>query len=287
MTLTAGGQATAMTPTLASIAPDPERHFPLGPLVDTNVHLGVWPFRYLADSDPQKLTAKLKRLGFTQAWTSSFDGLLHRDIRAVNERLVAACQGNDGLALVPFGVLNPNLPDWEEDLRRCHEVHRMPGVRIYPSYHDYSLQAPFLQPLLNQIERRGLLLQLVVSLEDTRTQHPRMRTDDVDLSALPDLLTRFPALRVQLLGCRPTGPIFSRLANESRVRFDTARIEATDGIAGWVRRTSPERVLLGTHSPFLITVANLIKLYESDLNDQELRLVAGTAATAWLANHPN
>lgn len=277
--------ATAESSSAFATAPDAAESptaTPLGPMVDTNVHVGAWPFRHLADSEPQRLVTKLRRLGFTQAWASSFDAILHRDLSDVNARLAATCREVGSDLLVPFGAINPNLPDWEEDLRRCHEVHQMPGIRIYPGYHDYRLDEPVFRRLLEQTVARGLLLQLVVALEDTRTQHPRLRAEDVDLAPLPEVLTGLPRARVLLLGGRPTGNRFDDFVDDPRVRFDTSRIDGTDGIAAWVRRTSPNRVMLGTHSPMMITQANLIKLDESDLTDAELLQISGTAASEWL-----
>lgn len=253
--------------------------------VDSNAHVGQWPFRHLADADLSSLTLKLKRLGFAQAWVASFDAVLHRDIAGVNARLESICRGSEHPLLIPFGSINPNLPDWEEDLRRCHEVHQMAGIRVYPGYHDYSLSSPGFERLLSLATRRGLLIQVALSLEDTRTQHPRMRVEDVDPHPLPALLTRHPNARLMLLNARLTPQAIRDLAECPQIHFDTARIDGTNGVANLARATSPQRVLLGTHNPFFIPEANLIKLYESDLSDTELGQVMRANAMRLLGNH--
>src|SRR5262245_30374373 len=109
-----------------------------GAIVDTNVYLGRWPWRRMPLDDAAALATKLKQDGVTQAWAGSFEGIFQRDLRGANERLFDECRQHGGLFL-PVGSINPALPDWEEDLRRCQEDWHMNVVRLHPNYHGYKL----------------------------------------------------------------------------------------------------------------------------------------------------
>ena len=56
-------------------------------MIDTNVYLSRWPFRRLRGDEPGELVEMLRRVGVTEAWAGSFDGVLHKDIASVNARL--------------------------------------------------------------------------------------------------------------------------------------------------------------------------------------------------------
>ena len=101
---------------------------------------------------------------------------------------------------MPFGALNPRLPDWQEDLRRIHETHRMPGVRLHPNYHSYKLSDP-MQPAKcsRRVAQRGLAVQIVIAMEDERTQHALMRVPPVDPSPLMCFLHSIKNLKIMLL----------------------------------------------------------------------------------------
>ena len=95
--------------------------------IDTNAYLSRWPFRRLAGDAPSAFVSHMREQGVSEAWVGSFDGLLHRDVGAVNARLAADCKNFGNGMLVPFGTINPKLPDWQEDLRRCRELYGMPN----------------------------------------------------------------------------------------------------------------------------------------------------------------
>jgi len=172
-------------------------------IIDTNVNISRWPFRRLAGDETPDLVARLRKRNVAQAWAGSFDGILHKDIGGVNARLAAECNTHGRGFLAPFGSINPKLPDWREDVRRCAKDYRMPGIRLHPNYHGYELKDPVFEELLHVAAASGLIVQLVVSMEDIRTQHPLMRVPPVDLSPLVQVVRSQPSTRLILLNWWP------------------------------------------------------------------------------------
>lgn len=253
-------------------------------VIDTNVSLFQWPFRRLPLDRVDLLVQKLEELEIREAWAGSFEGILHRDLAGVNARLAATCEAEGRGRLRPFGSVNPAFPDWEEDLRRCHEVHRMPGIRLHPNYHEYGLNDPRFQQLLAQSAERGMHVQIAVSMEDVRTQHSLVRVEDVDLTPLPEMMGKVPGCRVQILNLKSLAEA-EAAAKAPGVYFDTARVEATDGIAKLVRALPADRVLFGSHAPFFIPESALIKVHESELTEPEHRALFEQNARQLLPDH--
>src|SRR5439155_17540680 len=77
-----------------------------GTLIDVNVNLSRWPVRRLRYDDTPALVAMLRSHGVSQAWTGSFDALLHKDIGSVNARLADECRRYGRGLLSPFGSIN-------------------------------------------------------------------------------------------------------------------------------------------------------------------------------------
>ena len=230
-------------------------------IIDTNVSLFQWPFRRLSLDDTESLEKKLRSLGVTEAWAGSFEGIFHRNLAEANARLAKECR--DHPLFVPIGSINPSLPGWEDDLRRCFEEHKMIGIRLHPNYHGYSLSSPAFARLVNLVSEAGRFIQLVVAMEDTRTQNEQLRVEDVDLSQLVTILKSNSLARIQLLNHRPRASFLTQIAELPGIYFDTARVEGTDGVPSLVESVKPDRVLFGSHSPFLIPEAALIRTHES------------------------
>jgi predicted TIM-barrel fold metal-dependent hydrolase len=260
-------------------------------IIDTNVHLFDWPFRKLKYARTKALVAKLRKHRIVQAWAGSYEALLHKNLDGVNARLAEECQANGEKMLVPFGAVNAALPDWQEDLRRCQEKYHMTGIRLYPSYHNYTLQRPEVARLLEQANKRGLLVQLAVRMEDPRVHLPVTRTPAVDVAGLPDLLAALPGIKVQLLNAfngtdSLRGRVGRQLIEKTRVTIDFSHVEGHGGlgklIAGDRDADRPplpvERMVFGSHAPFFPCESAVFKLFESPLSRPELeKLMRGNA----------
>ncbi len=249
-------------------------------IVDTNISLGLWPFRRVPGDTAAELIARLKRRNVSQAWAGSFEGVFHRDLTSANARLAKACEAAGTGFLVPFGSINPNSPGWHEDLRRCHEVHRMPGIRLHPNYHGYALADPVFADALREARDRKLIVQLVLTLEDDRTQHPLMRVPPVDPAPLARILRSVPGVRLVVLNRvrNPMGAALVELASTGDVYFDLAMIEGAGCVGELMSLISEKRMVFGSHAPFQYFEAALLKMKESGITgEQESAILAQNA----------
>lgn len=240
-------------------------------IVDVNVSLSRWPFRRLAGDETHRLIAKLRDSRVTQAWAGSFDAILHRDLAAVNDRLAEGCRQSEGY-LLPFGTVNPMLPDWQEDLRRCHAEHRMAGIRVFPAYHQFDLDSPVFLELAQRTADAGMILQIVVSMEDVRTQHPLVQVEPVNVRPLTKVLPAMPGLSVVLLNALGAIdlPLCQELVAAGNVHFDIAMLEGIGGLERMLAGLPMERLLFGSHFPFFNHEAASLKVAESSLATPQL-----------------
>ena len=236
-------------------------------MIDVNVSLSRWPNRRLPLDETSKLATALKRNGVTQAWAGTFDGLLHNDLAAANTWLADQCRSVDEQLLLPMGAINLSLPAWEDDVRRCHELHGMKGVRLLPGYHDYTLEDARFRQLLSLLSDKKMLLQIAVRQEDPRTQHRLLMTKDVELKPLLPMLSDFSNLPIVLLNAVSSSAVelHGQLAAAGKVYFDIATLEGLAGLERQVQSLPTERLLLGSHSPFFTFDSAKLKLQESEL----------------------
>ena len=252
-------------------------------IIDTNVNLFSWPFRALKYRDTKALVAKLKKHRVIEAWAGSFEALFSKDMSGVNERLAAECLEQGPGFLIPFGSVNLAWPDWEEDVRRCHEIHKMPGLRIYPGYQPFDLDHPGMERLLKVTSERGLILQVVFGMEDPRVHHPMTNVGPVTFAPLLKAVHGTPNAKVELLHFSGAirGEDLSQFMRQTNTVMDISRLEGNGAVGrliGSVQglnsgRVPVERIAFGSHAPCFPVETALLKLIESPLDAQQLQAI--------------
>lgn len=240
-------------------------------ITDVNVNLFRWPYRRVTCDETNVLVHCLREHGVTQAWTGSFEGPFHRDIGSVNARLAEECRTRGHNVLLPFGSVNPAAPDWQDDLRRCHEEHKMRGIRLHPNYHGYKLNDPVFAELLHLAAERNLIVQLAVLLEDKRTQVELFPVAPVDLSPLGAVIENIPNLKLVLLNAfqSTNRTMLAKLAATNKVWFEIATLEGAGGIEHALPQIPISRLLFGSHAPLFYFESAQLKLKESALNSEQ------------------
>ena len=266
-------------------------------IIDTNINLFDWPFRALKYRDTPALVKKLRKHRVTQAWAGSFEALFAKDINGVNERLARACREHGRRFLIPFGAVNLAWPDWQEDVRRCHELFKMPGLRIFPGYQPFDLAHPGLPDLLQIVSRRGLILQIVFGMEDPRVHHPIIHVEPVTLRPLLKAMAAAPEAKIQLLhfAGAPFPPSnqadFAQFISKPNTFVEISRFEGNGAIGRLLGvidglpslRAPLDRITFGSHAPYFPIETALLKLIESPLDSTQLRAITRGNAQRLLA----
>ncbi len=242
-----------------------------------------WPFRALKYRDTKALAAKLKKHRIIEAWAGSFEALLSKDMNGVNARLAAECLEHGPGFLIPFGSVNVAWPDWQEDVRRCHEIHKMPGIRIYPGYQPFDLDHPGMESLVKMISERHLVLQVVFGMEDPRVHHPIVNVGPVTFGPLLKAVKGTPNAKVELLHFSGSirGEDLSQFMTQTNIVMDISRLEGNGAVGRMIgsaqglpsARVPVERLVFGSHAPYFPVETAILKLIESPLDVQQLQAI--------------
>ena len=241
-------------------------------LTDCHVYLGSHPFRRLEAEDAPVFAQDLRRRGVTEAWVGAFEGLLRRDVAEVNRLTLQRCKSD--AIFRPCGTINLTLPAWQDDVKRCAEDHGMRVIRLHPNYHGHTLEVSAFRDLLTLATKHRLLVQVVVQMEDERTQNPQVRVPPVDLKPLPALIKEMTDARVMILNANAS-MVLRHLQDCPNTTLDFAMIEGVGGVENLLKIWPLDRLVFGSFAPVFYWESARLKVQESALDP------AQTASIHW------
>ncbi len=250
--------------------------------IDMNCLVGTWPFRKLRKNTMGDLAAAHRENGIVGGYVASLNSIFYNDPFEAEEDLHSALQGTPYHQVM--GV-NPLLPGYEKDIARGVREFGIRGVRIYPGYHEYTLDSGVVDGLFRVLEEYGLPLFISARMEDERLNYlflPRQ----IGTEEIQRFLKRAPKrIGIVLLSMKTD----ELLACKEEILFHGN----TCADISWLkypfhcvpelaRGIGKEKVVLGTMYPLLAMKSTCLMLEQSALTEQEKTDIYGANAAEFM-----
>jgi len=229
-------------------------------LIDTNVHLGSWPFTPIPDRTGPELVAHLAASGIRRALVSHLGAVFQPEPMPANRRLFAALRRTPGLLPVP--VINLALANWREQLAECRAAADLRAVKIMPNFHNYRLGSPRVADFMAALAAAKLKLMLNLRLEDERHKYFALKMKGVPLPDIIAFLQRFPTHHVLLTGAYWSQEVLPLVTKHADLNYsiEIAFCETFKTLETMLVKIPARRLMLGTNTPLLSTRGQLDKL---------------------------
>ncbi|MEP7345438.1 MAG: hypothetical protein ABI877_09225 [Gemmatimonadaceae bacterium] len=139
-------------------------------IVDVNMFVGAYPFRWVPHPDPDTLIRVMDREGIAKAWVGHLPSAFFRDPSPGSRELFDLLRPHVG-RLLPAPTVRPDWPDW------CDQVHAAAdqgavAIRAYPPQWGMGPDESRMLELAGACAEQRMPLVLTVKFEDARQRHP-------------------------------------------------------------------------------------------------------------------
>lgn len=248
-------------------------------IIDTNISLGNWPFfRYSIDT-PYRLNYHLKKLDISTGFVSSIEAVLNRDIDICNKKLIKEVEKYP--SLIPVVVISPLLANWEKRLKEYIKLTKIYAVKIYPTYHSYDISPEFMSSFMEYLKTLKIPLLIQIRIEDERTQFPAMQVPTVDINKIIKLALSYPENNIECL-CPSYSEAVKLLNGAKNLFVDTSYIDKINALPDLIQKTSADRILFGSHTPFLYTESSKMKLLYKEISPVDIEKICSKNILSFL-----
>ena len=254
-------------------------------LVDINAYVGHWPFLQLQYNHCKGLLDRMNRFGVDVSVVSNLNGVFYKNTQSANQELYHELKSDRAFSdrFVPFAVINPIYAGWKDDLETSVKTLGMKGVRLYPKYHDYSLNDPACIELVKRVRDLEVPVALSLRMVDNRQRSWMDIETEWALKDIMPLVQAVPDAKYMILNVANSTNLSAdetSLLQKSDVLMDTSG-RALTNLSGLLDKYGKEKFAFGTHAPILDYLTGLLRIEsmrdnEADGETKEL-LRAGNA----------
>ncbi len=247
-------------------------------ILDANTWLGKWPFADVEPDTTEELLAHQAALGIQMSSVAPMEAVFYQDPQPANDKLYRQVRHHP--TLEPVAVLNPSMANWRDELEASVAGRLCRQVRLVPNYHQYALDDPRLDDLLEAAAALGAKVSVQVRVEDERAHHPLMKVPGVPVAELAALAERRRESTFLVLCCYRQEVL--QLHRQPNLLFGLSHVEFLDTLNDLLTRVDPRQVVFASHTPLLETRAALAKLEQCTASAEVKDAIAGGNLAEWL-----
>lgn len=233
-------------------------------IIDVNVHFGYWAFRKLSMGTLREIEKKLKENKISKCFISHLGPVLNfQEVDAFNEELEKKIKNNIFFIFVP--IVNPIL------LNSVEYLEKYKFIKIVPSYHNYSLIDKRFEIFFKNVSDKNIIVFLQMRYEDERSHNPVFKVKSPSIEEIKEFAYNYPEMKMVLL-C----PYFSEiihLCKIDNVYSDISFAEHFKTIKALIKDVSEDKILFGSHTPFLYTESEVAKIEYSEVEMEKLEKI--------------
>lgn len=198
-----------------------------------------------------------------------------------NEALMDDIRANDpDDRLIPYACLSPVYPGVEGDMEACRQM-GFQGLKLYPNYHCYHPEDPPCLRIVKQATEYGWPVIVTIRVEDERHHHPLMKVPPVDIASVIWLASEVPEATLIVSGANSgeAGRFLQTTADISDKYVELSYVKSPlTGVKNLVDSHGADRLLLGTHLPFVYPQCGILKIQGADISEEaKSKIVQGNA----------
>ena len=239
-------------------------------MVDCNVGLGRWPFARFGSVTASRLDRELADLGVSTALVWNPEAVLYEEPEVCNIDLAKRVAHYP--RLVPVPVANPRVRSAESIVAQA----RIPALRLVPNYHAYRLTDDAAVALCRRAAARRLPVIVQMRVEDERNQYELLKVPGVAVEEIEALAAQLPELTIVAV-CGYLREVV-RLASVANVWLDISFAETVDTLGALKAEVGLEKLLLGSHAPWLYARAAVAKVETGTITTAERKAIGGKTA---------
>lgn len=248
-------------------------------LIDINAYTGHWPFKRLRGNSCEGILERMKEYGTDLSVITNLNGVFYKNTQSANEELYEEIRSKRAFSdrFLPFGVINPIYAGWKDDFNTCVKNFGIKGIRVFPNYHDYTIDDPNLLDLVKMARDNNVAIALTMRIVDSRQRSWMDLSTEWALKDYLPLLRAVPDAKFMLLNL--STPLAMSEQDERTIREGNVLIDTSgryiSNFASFVKRFGKNKFAFGTHFPVLDYYTGLLRIEslrkeEADEADREL-----------------